>query len=110
MNFTFRKPSADKIPKTNKGSSATTVTLNPNEYYIWGEMSTLTLTLGTASTTYLDEFMFQFDSGSTATTLTFTNASNVRWVQPLTPQANKTYQVSIVNNIGVWVAVDYTSS
>ena len=88
---------APKIPIANHGTSDTTFTLTPNVFHVWGQVSSLTLTLDTASATYLDEFMFQFESGSTATTLSL--PSSVKIIG--TVEANKTYQCSIVNNIAV---------
>ena len=95
---------ADKIPVVEHGTSDTTFTLTPNTYHIWGEVASLTLTLGNVTSGYLSEYMFEFTSGSTATTLSL--PSSVKW--PATPlvQANKKYQVSIVNNIGLMVGVD----
>ena len=49
----------------------------------------------------MNEYMFQFTSGSTPTTLSLPNS--VIWVQPLTVQAGKTYQVSIVNNLAAYI-------
>ena len=89
-------------------SSETTVTINPGEYHVWPEMSALTISLGTPSDpTILNEYMFEFESGSTATNLLL--PSSVVWdelIGDLTPKASKIYQVSIVNNIGVWASVD----
>ena len=95
---------ADKIPVVQHGTSDTTFTLTPNAYHIWGEVASLTLTLGNGTSGYLSEYMFEFTSGSTATTLSL--PSSVKW--PATPlvQANKKYQVSIINNIGLMVGVD----
>ena len=47
--------------------------------------------------------MFQFDSGTTPTSLTLPNT--VSWVETPTIEASKTYQVSIVNNIALIVGV-----
>lgn len=95
---------AGKTPVVNHETSDTTFTLTPNTYHIWGEVSTLTLTFGAGETGYLAEYMFEFQSGNTATVLTLPNT--VKW--PVTPTiaANKIYQVSIVNNIGLIIGVD----
>lgn len=90
---------ADKIQEVNHGTSDTTFTLTPNVMHIWGTVTSLTLILGTG-TSYLDEYMFEFTSGSTATTLSLPNA--VSWINGTpTIETNTTYQVSIVNNIAV---------
>lgn len=88
---------ADKIPEVNHGTSDTTFELTPNVMHIWGEVSSLTLTLPTDSNAYLDEFMFTFTSGSTPTNLGL--PQTVDWARTLTVQANKTYQVTIVNGL-----------
>ena len=88
-----------KVPIVNHGTDDTTFTLTPNVFHIWGTVTSLTLTLATASTTTMDEFMFQFTSGTTATTLSL--PSTVKWIAEPEIEANMTYQVSIVNNIAV---------
>lgn len=86
----------------NHGTSDASFALTPNTYHIWGTMSSLTLTLSTpADTTVYNEYMFEFTSGSTATTLSL--PSTIKWVDAPSIEANKTYQVSIVNNLGVIV-------
>lgn len=89
---------ADKISIVSHGTSNTTFTLPPNVFHTWGTVSSLNITLGTG-TTYLDEYMFEFVSGSTPTNL---NVNGVVWINGTpTIKANKTYQVSIVNNLAV---------
>lgn len=95
---------ANKITIVNYGTSSTTTTLSENIYYIWGEVASLTLTLGTpADASKLSEYMFEFQSGATPTTLSL--PSSVKWVETPTIEANKTYQVSIVNDIAIIVGV-----
>lgn len=48
--------------------------------------------------------MFSFTSGATPTVLTL--PSSVQWANELTVEANKRYEISIVDNIGLWCAVD----
>lgn len=95
-----------KIPKSGGTSNynvsnrtESTYTINPNTFYVWGTMTSLNITLGTATSGIVNEYCFQFTSGSTATELTL--PSTIKWVQTPTVEANKTYQVSIINNIGV---------
>lgn len=92
---------ADKIAEVNHGTSDTTFTLTANTMHIWGTVSSLTLSLPTDSNSVLDEYMFTFTSGSTATTLSL--PSSVKWVQDIEVETNKTYQVSIVNNLAGWL-------
>ena len=92
---------ADKIAQVDHGTSDTTFTLTPNVLHVWGEVTSLNLSLGTGENGKVSEYMFQFYSGNTPTTLTLPNS--VIWVQPLTTQAGKTYQVSIVNNLAAYI-------
>jgi hypothetical protein len=62
-------------------------------------METLTLTLAAGEENKLSEYMFEFTSGTTPTTLTL--PESVKWIGGNTIEASKTYQVSIVNNIAV---------
>lgn len=98
---------ADPTPVVNHGTSDTTFALTPNVLHIWGEVTTLTLTLATPSdSTIVNEYMIQFESGSTATTISL--PSSVEWAEScgsLSVEASKTYQISIVNNIGLWASI-----
>lgn len=94
----------DKMQIVNKGTSNTTITIDPNKFYVWGSVSSLNITLGTPSDAYVyNEYLFQFASGSTATTLSL--PSSVKWQTEPNIEANKTYQVSIVDNIGLIIGV-----
>ena len=74
--------------------------LAPNTYYKWGEIATLSITLAEpADATITNEYCFEFVSGETATTLTVPDT--IAWVQETSIEAGKTYQVSILNGIGV---------
>lgn len=73
--------------------------LSPNTYYKWGEIANLTITLGAEIQGITNEYCFEFISGATAATLTL--PENIRWVQQPVLEANKIYQVSILNGIGV---------
>lgn len=94
--------------KANKISvvqtSTSTIEINPNTFYKFGEVSSLNITLAAITdTSVLNEFMFEFVSGTTATTLTLPDT--IKWLETPTIEANKTYQCSIVNNIGILVGV-----
>lgn len=83
------------------GSGTVTKRLSPNTYYEFGECTKLTITLAAEISGILNEYMFEFVSGSTATTLSL--PASVSWMGGKAPtiEANKTYQCSIVNNIAV---------
>lgn len=94
---------ADKVTVVDHDTSNTTFALTPNVFHKWGVVSSLTLTLASGAVGYLSEYMFEFQSGSTATSLSL--PSTVTWVNTPTIKANKTYQVSIVDNIAIIVGV-----
>jgi hypothetical protein len=48
--------------------------------------------------------MFSFTSGATPTVLIL--PASVQWANELTIEANKCYEISIVDNIGLWCAVE----
>jgi hypothetical protein len=98
-------PKADKIPEVNHGTSDTTFTLTPNIMHIWGEVSSLTLSLPSDTNTVLDEYMFTFTCPSAAAT-TLTLPSTVKWIQEPNLTAGKTYQVSIINGLAGYLTDD----
>ena len=96
------------LGKANKISvvqtSASTIEINPNTFYKFGEVASLTITLASITdNTIYNEYMFEFVSGTTATTLTL--PSSIKWLETPTIDANKIYQCSIVDNIGILVGV-----
>ena len=85
-------------------STSTSMTLTPNVYHrnTSTTLSTLTITLGTASdTTILNEYFVEFTTRSTGTTISL--PSSIKWANGETPtfEASTTYQISIVNNLGI---------
>lgn len=85
-------------------TSDTTFTLTPNTFHVWDEVASLDLSFGEETSGVANEYLFQFTSGATATQLTLPDT--VEWVNgALTIDANKTYQISIVNNIGLIIGV-----
>ena len=77
-------------------SSDTTVTLQPNILYVFPEMSSLTITLGTPiNTNVANEYHFFFTSGQTATTLTLNDVLSDAY----SIEANMKYEVSILENV-----------
>lgn len=86
------------------GTSDTTFALTPNILHIWGTVTSLTLTLATPSdATVINEYMFEFTSGSTATTLSL--PATVVWDKDkgdISIESGYVYQVSILNNFALW--------
>lgn len=87
--------------------TAESATLEPNTNYSFGESATLTLEFAEGDAAKVNEYTFTFISGETPTVLTL--PSSVQWANELTVEANKRYEISIVDNIGLWCAVDYTA-
>lgn len=80
--------------------TASTADLTPNTYYKWGEAAALDITLAEpADTGVTNEYCFEFVSGETGTTLSVPDT--VKWVKEPEIEAGKTYQVSILNGVGV---------
>lgn len=94
----------DRITVVDHGTSDTSFALTSNVFHKWGTVTSLTLTLATPSdTSVYNEYMFEFVSGTKATSLSL--PSTVKWMSTPTITTGKTYQCSIVNNIGVFAAV-----
>lgn len=86
-------------PQVNHGTSDTTLALIPNILHVWGEVTELSLTLANPTdTTVANEYLFQFTSGATATTLTLPDT--IKWLETPSIESDKVYQVSILNNCG----------
>ena len=76
------------------------VCIMPNEFNVWGEVRELEITLAEpADKSVVNEYMIQFTSGEVATTLIL--PSEIKWTSAPKIQANKVYQISIVNNLAV---------
>ena len=86
----------------NHGTGDTSYAITPNVYHIWGEVATLTLTYGSEVDGFANEYLFQFSSGATPTTLSL--PASIKWANDtaLEIEADKTYSVSIVNNLAVF--------
>lgn len=73
--------------------------INANKMYMFGERTSLTISFNPGVSGIVNEYMFQFTSGSTPTTLVVPNS--VVWLKEPDIQANKKYLVSIENNMGI---------
>lgn len=81
--------------RVEKTSSDTTAEIEPNKLYVFPEMASLTYTLATPEDTSIaNEYHFVFRSGATATELV--NPSDVNVPDGFTVDANKVYEVSIL--------------
>ena len=77
--------------------------LTPNVLHKWGTMTSLIISaLATPSDeTVVNEYMIEFTSGSTATALSL--PSSIVWAETPNIEANATYQISVINNLGIIV-------
>lgn len=92
----------------NHGTSDTTYQLAPNEFHIWGEVASLNLTLKPEASGFVSGYWFRFTSGSTPTVVTL--PSTVHWYYDtgFVIEANKTYEVTIVDGYACYT--DYAST
>ena len=92
------------INKQLSTSTSSSMTLSPNIYYrnTSTSLSTLTITLGSVSNSnIINEYFVEFTTRSAGTTVSL--PSTIKWANGETPtfEASTTYQISIVNNLGV---------
>ena len=109
INGTTKSPSSGVVDlgyinKQLSTSTSSSMTLSPNIYYrnISTSLSTLTITLGGVSNSnIINEYFVEFTTRSSGTTVSL--PSTVKWSDGETPtfENGKTYQISIVNNLGV---------
>ena len=97
---------AARIPTLTIPDTTASQELAPNVLYIFStRTSTLTLTLGTPIDGIANEYHFFIECGSTAPTINF--PSGIIWNGENAPEiaANKTYEVSILNNIAAYFEI-----
>ena len=82
-------------PRQQMTAEYTTVTLQPNTLYVFPEMATLAVTLATPTNTdIVNEYMFTFISGATATTLSLPDSV----ITDIAVEPNTYYECSIIDN------------
>lgn len=84
--------------EVNHGTSDRTFELTPNTFHVWDEMTALTITLGAETAGVANEYLFQFTSPATPTSLTLPD--DIKFSEDLTIEANKIYQISILKGLG----------
>lgn len=86
-------------PEVNHGTGDTTFTLTPNTFHVWDEVTSLTLNFGSETNGVANEYLFQFTSGPTATSLTL--PADIKWANDNVPTigANMIYQVSVLRGL-----------
>lgn len=85
--------------EVNHGTSDTTFALTPNTFHVWDEVSSLTLTFGSEQSGVANEYLFQFTSGATATTLSLPD--DIKWANDTAPTIaeSKIYQISVLRGL-----------
>ena len=91
--------SSSAYPEVNHGTGDTTFTLTPNTFHVWDEVTSLTLNFGSETSGVANEYLFQFTSGPTATSLTLPD--DIKWANDNAPtiEANMIYQVSVLRGL-----------
>ena len=85
-------------------ASAAAERLEPNTLYIWGEISELRITMLPGRPDVVNEYLFQFSSPIDRPT-SLILPDTVKWVRYPVIEGGKTYQVSVINDIGVMAGV-----
>ena len=99
VEISGNKTSADykisaEVTQVDHGTADTTFQLHPNQYHTWGEVASLTLTLGAGTSDQANGYWFSFDSGDTATTLSLPETVKT----DIVVEPNMHYECSIVGN------------
>lgn len=99
------------IPRQEMQSADTTVTLQPNILYVFPEMASLTITLGTATdSSIVNEWHWFFDSGETACVFSLQNQDGSQvYTDAYSIDANMRYEVSVLNNVAYIKGVAITN-
>ena len=91
----------------NHGVSNTIFTLASNTFYIWDEVTSLTLTIEDEIAGVANKYIFRFISGSEPTTLILPDS--IKFNSDFTIEENKIYQISILNGFGTVMSWDSIS-
>lgn len=84
--------------------SGTEVTIEPNVLNRWGEVASLTLNFKEVKPNNVAEYMIEFVSGETPTTLSL--PSDVKFPYDVEIEPNMRYQLSVMDNMGLIVGVE----
>lgn len=99
VEISGNKTSADykissETAQVDHGTADTTFELPANQYHTWGEVASLTITLGAETSGQANGYWFSFDSGDTATTLSLPETVKT----DIVVEPNMHYECSIVGN------------
>lgn len=100
------KADKESVVEVTDGGSASSQALLPNTLYVFTtRTSNLTLTLTAGETGKVSEYHFFIVAGSTAPTITWPTGISWNGGSAPTIAASKTYEVSILNNIAVFIEI-----
>lgn len=77
------------------------VTLDPNKFYVFGEVSELDISFTAGAEGEVNEYHFSFISGATPAVISL--PIDVIMPEYFTVAANRGYEISILNNIGAYI-------
>lgn len=99
FNFTIPEGASGCYPTIEHTATAgeASATISPQTVNIFGEVTVLNITLDTPISGIYNEYIFSFNSGATATTLSV--PSDIVWTAPVNIVANKHYEVNIVYDV-----------
>ena len=86
---------ADETPVNEVTGSTVTQELAPNEFYVFEEVSALTLTFAAGEAGVVNEYHFRFTSGATPTVLDM--PIDVVMPESFSVEAAAVYEISIIN-------------
>lgn len=92
-----------QVTQVDHGTADTTFELPPNEIHTWGEVVSLTLTLGAETEGIANVYVFSFESGDTATVLSLPESVKT----DIVVEPNMIYECSIRDGLmsfGEWEA------
>lgn len=86
-------------PLVEHGTGDTTFALTPNVFHVWDEVASLDLSFAGETSGVANEYLFQFTSGATATTLTLPD--DIKWANDVAPTIaeNMIYQISVLRGL-----------
>lgn len=109
-NFPAENIYKKNIPIIDHQSSVTSLEIEPDQYHRWGEMASLTIDLGGLTPNgNLHEYMFEFQSGATPTTLSLPSSLIYGMKGAPTIKANTTYEFHIQQGKIAWEAYPATT-
>ena len=93
---------ASFIPQvTGTADENNAVTLDPNKFYVFGEVSALDVSFAAGTEGQVNEYHFSFTSGATPTALSL--PADVVMPSIFSIEADHVYEVSVINNNGVFL-------